>query len=130
MQVLVFMKSGYKGFRRLWYATGNSLRGLKLAWQFESAFRQDLLLCALLIAVTCWLPVTPIEQVLLLMPLAVLLISELLNSAIETLVDRVSDEIHILSGRAKDMGSAAVLIALVLIVVVWSIVLVPKLLVD
>ena len=98
------MKPGKTGIRRLIDATSYSMKGLRSTFKNESAFRQELLLVV----------------VLLVAPLFLLLIVELLNSAIEAVVDRIGDEHHELSGRAKDMGSAAVFVCLVLIAVFWG----------
>lgn len=101
-------------------ATGYSLQGLKAAWTNEAAFRQELLLSIVLSISAFFLPVTTLERVLMISSLLVVLIVELINSAIEAVVDRVSDDWHELSGRAKDIGSAAVLVALLLVLFVWA----------
>jgi len=104
---------------RLVAASKNSIRGIRDAWRFESAFRQDSLISILLLLLSFWLAQTVIEWLLLITPLLLLLIVEILNSAIENTVDRIGEEHHILSGRAKDMGSSAVFFCLVLIAVTW-----------
>lgn len=113
--------------RRLWHATRYSLQGLRAVYLHEAAFRQELLLCALLAPLAVVLALTsPLDWTqcaLLVASLLLILVVELLNSAIESVVDRISDEHHTLAGRAKDTGSAAVLIALVLAAVVWALVL-------
>jgi diacylglycerol kinase (ATP) len=86
---------------------------------FKSLGGPARLLCALLIPLACWLPVTPVERVLLIASLLLVLIVELLNSALEAVVDRISLEAHDMSRRAKDFGSAAVLLCLVLVALVW-----------
>ena len=111
------------GIRRIINATGFSLAGLKAAFKHESAFRQELALCVILIPGALWLGENATEHALLIGSLLLVLIVELLNSAVETLVDRVSHEQHELSGRAKDMGSAAVLIALLNVLVIWGLVI-------
>lgn len=114
------MKPGKTGLARLLDATGYSWRGLCAAFSNEAAFRQELLLCAVLGAASFWLARSPIEWLLLVTPLFVLLIVELLNTAVENAIDRFGNELHTLSGRAKDMGSAAVLLSLILIAVSWG----------
>ena len=113
------MKPGLSGIPRLIAAATNSLRGIRDAWRHEAAFRQDLALSAFLLLLSFWLAQTLLEWLLLILPLLLLLIVEMLNSAMENIVDRISEERHILSGRAKDMGSAAVMLSLILIAVVW-----------
>ncbi len=113
------MKPGLSGIPRLIAATNNSLRGIRDAWRHEAAFRQEIVLSALLLLLSFWLAQSLLEWLLLILPLFLLLIVEILNSAIENIVDRIGEEHHILSGRAKDMASAAVLFCLILIVVVW-----------
>ncbi|WP_319534548.1 diacylglycerol kinase [uncultured Vibrio sp.] len=114
------MKPGKTGIRRVMDATGYSLQGLKAAWINEAAFRQELLLTATLTISAFFLPVTTLERVLMIGSLLLVLIVELINSAIEAVVDRVSDDWHELSGRAKDIGSAAVFVALLLALLVWA----------
>ena len=111
------------GIDRIIRATRCSLQGMRAAWRHEQAFRQELLLCLLLAPLGLWLGSGGLERAMLLGSLVVLLIVELLNSAIEAVVDRVGTEHHELSGRAKDLASAAVLLALVNIALVWALVL-------
>ena len=113
------MKPGLGGIARIIAAAGNSIRGIRDAWKYESAFRQDTALSTLLLLLSFWLAQTLVEWLLLIMPLFLLLIVEILNSAIENTVDRVGEEHHVLSGRAKDMASSAVMFCLILIAVVW-----------
>lgn len=113
------MKPGLSGISRIIAAASNSLRGIRDACRHEAAFRQDLALSAFLLLLSFWLAQTLLEWLLLILPLLLLLIVEILNSAIENIVDRIGEERHILSGRAKDMGSAAVMLSLILIAVVW-----------
>lgn len=113
------MKSGLSGFARLIAATGNSIQGIRDAWQHESAFRQDVALSVLLLLLSFWLAQTLVEWLILILPLFLLLIVEILNSAIENVVDRIGEEHHVLSGRAKDMASSAVMFCLILIAIVW-----------
>ena len=113
------MKPGLKGLARIFAAGGNSMNGIRDAWIYESAFRQNVSLSIVLLILSAWLAETLVEWLLLIFPLFLLIIVELLNSAIENTVDRVGAESHILSGRAKDMGSAAVFFCLILIATVW-----------
>ena len=121
-------RPGAGGLARLWRATGYSLRGMRAAYRSEAAFRQELALAALLIpgavVLAAFSPVTWTQCALLVACVLMVLLVELLNSAIEAVVDRISDERHALSARAKDAGSAAVLVALVLCAAVWTLVLV------
>jgi diacylglycerol kinase (ATP) len=115
-------KQRYTGLQRLWAATGYSIQGLKAAWIHETAFRQELLLALLLAPVACWLGTTMTQRALLIFSLVLILVVELLNSAIEATVDRIGSEHHKLSGQAKNMGSAAVLVALIAAAGVWILV--------
>ena len=110
------------GIKRLINATFISLAGLRAAWQHEAAFREELILVVVLVPTSFWLGSNAVEYVLLIGSLMIVLIAELLNSALEAVVDRVSAENHELSGRAKDMGSAAVFVALVLCGVCWGLI--------
>jgi diacylglycerol kinase (ATP) len=110
------------GIRRILRATKFSAQGLAQAWQHEAAFRQELVLVLLLVPVAVWLGQTALERAVLIGCCLIVLIVELINSAIEAAIDRHGDEHHELSGRAKDMGSAAVLVSLVLVAVVWGLI--------
>ena len=110
------------GWRRLWAAAGYSIQGLSAAWRNETAFRQELLLVLFLTPLSCWLGTTATQRALLIFSLMVVLITELLNSAVEAAVDRIGSEHHELSGRAKNMGSAAVMVALIAAGGVWAMV--------
>ncbi|MCH7373075.1 MULTISPECIES: diacylglycerol kinase [Aeromonas] len=113
-------KPGATGVTRIINATGYSMKGLKSAWINEAAFRQELVLVLLLMPLACWLG-DSLNQTLLLICISwLVVIVEVLNSAIEAVVDRVGSEHHELSGRAKDLGSAAVFIALALNALVWG----------
>ncbi|MGY3933080.1 diacylglycerol kinase [Aeromonas encheleia] len=113
-------KPGATGVTRIINATGYSMKGLKSAWINEAAFRQELVLVLLLMPLACWLG-DSLNQVLLLIVISwLVVIVEVLNSAIEAVVDRIGSEHHELSGRAKDLGSAAVFIALALNALVWG----------
>ncbi|MGH8120759.1 MAG: diacylglycerol kinase [Gammaproteobacteria bacterium] len=108
---------------RLVRAVGHSFRGLKAAFVNEAAFRQEVILSVALIPLGLWLGQTGLERALLTGSILLVMIVELLNSGIEAVVDRISAEHHELSGRAKDVGSAAVLLSLLLVIVIWSLVL-------
>jgi len=117
---------GETGFRRLVNATRNSLAGLVEAVRHENAFRQELILAAIFLPLAFWIGDTALERALLIGALMVVLIVELLNSAIEATVDRISFENHRLAKRAKDIGSAAVMLALFNAVLVWILILATK----
>jgi diacylglycerol kinase (ATP) len=108
-------------------AFGYSLAGLRAAYRKESAFRQELILAIILIPLGVWLGRTGVERALLVGSVLTVLIVEILNSAVEAVVDRIGVQQHKLSGRAKDMGSAAVLLTLLLLVVTWSLVVYDRL---
>lgn len=116
-------KTGVTGIKRIINAAGYSWKGFCSAYKHEAAFRQELWLAAALIPAGIYLGVTLLDKAVLVCSVLFVLVVELLNSAIESVVDRVSEEHHELAGRAKDMGSAAVLIALVITAVVWAAVL-------
>lgn len=118
---------GKTGFRRLINATGYSMKGFKAAYQNEAAFREESIAAAILIPVAFLLPVNWLESAILSASVLGVLLAEILNSALEAVVDRIGTEIHPLSGRAKDMGSAAVLIALIIAVMFWLVILIPYL---
>ncbi|MDO6618158.1 MULTISPECIES: diacylglycerol kinase [unclassified Shewanella] len=112
------------GLKRVLRATGFSFKGLKSAWVNEAAFRQELILAGILLPVAIMVDVSLIEKLLLIMTLFIVLITELVNSAIEAVVDRISDEIHPLSGQAKDTASAAVFMSLALCGITWACILI------
>jgi diacylglycerol kinase (ATP) len=114
---------GNKGITRAFRAAINSWNGLIYAFKEESAFRQELGLSLILIPLAIYLPVTPIEKILLIASVILVLIIELLNSSVEAAIDRISFEVHDLSKRAKDFGSAAVMLALLLCGLTWVIIL-------
>lgn len=116
-------KPGNTGILRVIKAAGYSWQGLKAAWCHEAAFRQEVVLTLLLTPLACWLAESTIELALLIGSLLLVLMVELLNSAVEAAVDRVSGDHHELSGRAKDIGSAAVFMSLVNAAVIWLIIL-------
>ena len=114
---------GKTGLRRVWNALHYSLAGLHAAYTCEDAFRQEVFLALLLIPASFFLPVTWTGRALMIASVLLVLIVELINSAVEAVVDRVSLDRHHLSKRAKDVGSAAVLLALVNVAFVWGCVL-------
>jgi diacylglycerol kinase (ATP) len=111
---------------RIQRAFGYSLKGLRAAYRKESAFRQELILAAVLLPLGLWLGNNGVERVLLIGSVLLVLIVELLNSAVEATVDRGGKDWDKLAGRAKDMGSAAVLFALLLALLVWGLILVDR----
>ncbi|NYR14153.1 diacylglycerol kinase [Pseudoalteromonas sp. MIP2626] len=115
------LKPNCLGLKRVFKASYCSYLGFKAAFKEEVAFRQELLLCIILLPLSFWLASSLLHWALLVSTLLIMLIVELLNSAIEALTDRVSTERHVLSGRAKDMGSAAVTLALSIVVIIWGI---------
>ncbi|MEM5318009.1 diacylglycerol kinase [Paraburkholderia sp. JHI869] len=117
---------GNRGITRAWKALKYSIKGFRAAIREESAFRQELTLSAILVPIGVFIPVEPVERVLLLGSVILVLIVELLNSSIENAVDRIGLERNELSGRAKDLGSAAVTLALLLCVLTWGLILVPR----
>ncbi|MET0027908.1 MAG: diacylglycerol kinase [Candidatus Thiodiazotropha sp.] len=111
------------GLRRLANALRWSMKGFRSTYKNEEAFRQEVLLTIILLPLGLWLGENGVERALLVGPLLIVLIVELLNSAVESVVDRISTENHKLSGRAKDQGSAAVLVSLMLVAICWILVL-------
>lgn len=118
---------GKTGLRRVLNAAGYSADGLRAAFRHEDAFRQELLLSCVLIPLGIWLGNTGIERALMTFSVLLVLMFELVNSAIEATVDRISLENHLLAKRAKDIGSAAVMIALANVALVWVLVLAQRL---
>lgn len=110
------------GWRRITDATGFSIKGLLAGWRCEAAFRQELCLVIVMLPAAFWIGTTMTQRALLVFSLLQVLIVELLNSAIETAVDRIGTERHELSGRAKDIGSAAVMVSLIAAAVVWGLI--------
>ncbi|MEZ7860809.1 MAG: diacylglycerol kinase [Aeromonadaceae bacterium] len=121
-------KPGNTGLTRIIKATGYSAKGLCSAWQHEAAFRQELILMLFLTPMAFVVGDGLTQQLLLLSVAWLVVIVEVLNSAVEAVVDRIGTEHHELSGRAKDLGSAAVFLALTLTVVVWSLTIVHNVL--
>ncbi|WOD10391.1 diacylglycerol kinase [Pseudomonas sp. NyZ704] len=114
---------GVTGIKRIWYALGYSFDGIKAAYRGEAAFRQLVWLAVILIPLALVLPVSYVGRALMVGSVLLSLIIELLNSAIEAAIDRISLERHPLSKASKDMGSAAQMLGLIMIAVVWSLVL-------
>ena len=114
---------GKTGFTRIWNALLYSLDGLAAAFRHEDAFRQEVVIALVLIPVALALPASGLGKAVMVASVLLVLIVELLNSAIESVMDRVSLEEHVLAKRAKDMGSAAVMLALINVPVVWLLVL-------
>jgi diacylglycerol kinase (ATP) len=117
------MKPGKKGLERIIDASAYSMQGLRSAWKNEAAFRQEIFAIAILAPLSFFVARDPVQWLLLVAPLFLILVVELLNSAIESVVDRIGPERNDLSGRAKDMGSAAVLFCIVLIGLSWGTIL-------
>ncbi|MBW6521414.1 MAG: diacylglycerol kinase [Desulfoarculaceae bacterium] len=115
------------GLRRIINAAGYSFSGLRTAWRMEAAFRQEVILAAILLPLAFLLGNNGVERALLVGTCLVVLVAELLNSAIEAVVDRIGPEHHLLSGAAKDLGSAAVFVALVMVAMTWGLVLYERL---
>ncbi len=111
---------GKRGLQRVVNAAVYSARGLQAAWAHESAFRQELVLAAFMLPAALWLGTNWVEQAVLMGTVVLVLAMELMNSAVEAAVDRVSFDMHPLAGRAKDMGSAAVLLTLLLCGSTWA----------
>jgi diacylglycerol kinase (ATP) len=111
------------GLTHVWHATGIAMQGLRAAWQHEDAFRQEMLVAAIAIPTALMLPAEPLGKVLMITSILLVLIVELLNSALETAVDHTSLEQHPLAKRAKDIASAAVLLSIVNALVVWGLVM-------
>lgn len=114
---------GKRGIKRLINAFGYSAKGLKACFMNEDAFRQECMMFSIILPVALFLPIETAQKALLCMSLFLVLLVELLNSAIEAVVDRIGLELHPLSGLAKDLGSAAVLITLLMTALVWALVL-------
>ena len=115
-----------KGLNRVWHAFGYSLAGLRAGWH-ETAFRQEAIASVILLPAAFWLGRTWVEAVLLAGTVILIMIVELLNTGIETAIDRIGPEWHDLSKRAKDMGSAAVLLSLLLCAGTWSLAIFQRL---
>ncbi|WP_458778488.1 diacylglycerol kinase [Desulforhopalus sp. 52FAK] len=115
-------KPGRTGLKRVFWAGYYSYRGIRAALKNEAAFRQELALMLILFPLAFWLGETVEQQLLLIGPCVLVVVVELINSAIEAVVDRIGSERHVLSGQAKDMGSAAVFFSLSLVVISWGLI--------
>ena len=120
------MKPGKTGLARIIDAAGYSFKGLRFAWKNEAAFRQESVLALVLIPLAFWIGNNAVQISLLIGSCLIVMIVELLNTGIEAVVDRISDEYHTLAGSAKDLGSAAVLISLLQVLVVWVLVIMER----
>ena len=116
-------KTNVTGLKRIFNAAGYSWKGFKAAYKYEAAFRQELWLVIVLTPAGLYLGDTWKDKAALICSLLFVLVVELLNSGLESVVDRIGDEHHELSGRAKDMGSAAVLFSLFIVAIVWAAIL-------
>jgi diacylglycerol kinase (ATP) len=117
---------GFRGPKELWKALVWSLKGLRAAWRHEASFRLEACLAVILIPLGFWLGHGALEKLALILPAILVLSVELLNSAIEAVVDKISTEFHELAGRAKDMGSAAVFLLQLLVLLSWGLILLPR----
>ena len=120
------VKPGYTGILRVIRATGFSILGIRSAWRHESAFRQECTIALILVPCAFLLAESLTQTALLIATTALVLVAELLNSAVEAVVDRIGHEHHELAGQAKDMGSAAVFVSLVIVLVTWTLVAVDR----
>jgi diacylglycerol kinase (ATP) len=116
---------GNRGLTRAWHAAKNSWCGIVYAFQEESAFRQELFLLVVLSPIALFLPISPLEKCALIASLILVLVVELLNSSVEAAIDRISFDHHDLSKRAKDFGSAAVMLALLMAALLWATICIP-----
>lgn len=119
-------KPARKGFMHLFDAFTFSMKGLKSAWHNETAFRQEICALPILIPLALWVGQSAVEHILLITPLLLIISLELINSSIESVVDRISTEHHPLSGQAKDLGSASVFIAMLLALIIWGLILISR----
>ncbi|MES2587223.1 MAG: diacylglycerol kinase [Pseudomonadota bacterium] len=116
---------GNRGLSRAWHAAKNSWCGIVYAFEEESAFRQELTLLLLLTPIAILLPINPLEKCALICSLIMVLVVELLNSSVEAAIDRISFDHHDLSKRAKDFGSAAVMLTLLITTLIWVTICTP-----
>ncbi len=114
-----------KGLKRIFLATNNSMKGFKWLFKNEAAFKQELAMLVILTPVTFFFDISRFEQAILIISLLFIIFTEVLNTAIEAVVDRIGLEIHPLSGLAKDLGSSAVMIALTITAILWAVILLP-----
>ncbi|XBS70028.1 diacylglycerol kinase [Acerihabitans sp. KWT182] len=113
------MANQISGLKRIYKAMGYSLKGFSAAWRHEAAFRQETVMAVLAIVLAYYLESDPVSRILLIGSVWMVLVVEIINSAIEAVVDRIGPESHPLSGRAKDLGSAAVTLTIILALWVW-----------
>ncbi|HEY8586592.1 MAG TPA: diacylglycerol kinase [Rhodanobacter sp.] len=118
---------GFRGPRQLWNALKWSMQGLRAGWRHEASFRLEVSLACVIIPLGLWLGDGGLEKFALILAPMLVLSAELLNSALEAVVDKVSPEFNELAGRAKDMGSAAVFVLMVLVALSWGLILGPRL---
>ena len=118
--------SGFRGPRQIWNAFKWSMKGLRAGWRHEASFRLEVCLALVLVPLGLWLGLGALEKIALVLPPVLVLSAELLNSAVEAVVDKVSPEFHELAGRAKDMGSAAVFLLLAMTALSWGLILWPR----
>lgn len=112
--------SGNKGLKRIIKAAGFSWQGIKAAFEHEAAFRQEVALAVVLVPLAVWLSQTATQMALMISSIFIVMLVEIINSAIEAAIDRHGEEQHVLSGRAKDMGSAAVMFAFIYLLMIWG----------
>jgi diacylglycerol kinase (ATP) len=117
---------GFRGPKQVWKALQWSLKGLRAGWRHEASFRLEVCIAMVLIPLGFWLGHGALEKLALIFPPMLVLSAEMLNSAIEAVVDKVSTEFHELAGRAKDMGSAAVFVLMLLVLLSWGLILLPR----
>ena len=116
-----------RGPGRILKATVWSLQGLRAAWMHESSFRLEVYLLVVMAPLALWLGQSPVERVLLVGSMLLVMAMELANSAIEAVIERYGPEFHVLAGRAKDMGSAAVFVLMMNVLLCWGLILLPRL---
>jgi diacylglycerol kinase (ATP) len=115
-----------RGPRQILQAMRYSLQGLRSAWKVESSFRMEVYVSSILAPLALWLGADGVERALLLGVLVLVLVAELLNGAVEAIVDKTTPEYNELAGRSKDMGSAAVFLCMLNVVLVWALILAPR----
>ena len=113
------MKSPYTGLRRIFHAFKYSIDGITATFKSESSFRQDVILCILAAVLSCFLDVSTLSRIIMLFSLMFIIIAELVNTALETIVDRISPDKNPLSKKAKDIGSAIVMITIICVCALW-----------
>ena len=119
---------GFRGPKQVWNAFRWSMKGLRAGWKHEASFRLETCLAIVVVPLGLWLGEGGLEKFALILPPLLVLSAELLNSAIEAVVDKVSPEFNELAGRAKDMGSAAVFVLMMLVLLSWALIMGPRLL--